>query len=246
MVNFYRKFIRSAARVLAPLTDAHKGPGKTISWTPLMSSAFSRAKQLLSSVPELVHPQYNTPISLAVDASDSHIGAVLQQQLHDKSWSPLAFFSKKLSDTEKKYSAFDRELLAAYLSVHHFRFMLEGKEFTIFTDHKPLTHALFGTSPPWSACQQRQLAYRAEFTNSIVHIPGKENLVADALSRPISPVSAPNPKPNPSSPGTILIQILIHSLFSSPLSLFSPTTLQSLVPRCQGVGGVRGVGGVGD
>ena len=132
MVNFYRKFIRSAARVLAPLTDAHKGPGKTISWTPLMSSAFSRAKQLLSSVPELVHPQYNTPISLAVDASDSHIGAVLQQQLHDKSWSPLAFFSKKLSDTEKKYSAFDRELLAAYLSVHHFRFMLEGRVYNIY------------------------------------------------------------------------------------------------------------------
>ena len=76
MVNFYRKFIPSAARVLAFLTDALKGPGKTISWTPLMSSAFSRAKQLLSSIPELVHPQCNAPISIAVDASDSHIGAL--------------------------------------------------------------------------------------------------------------------------------------------------------------------------
>ena len=155
MVNFYRKFICSAARVLAPLTDALKGPGKTISWTPLMSSAFSKAKQLLSSIPELVHPQCNAPISLAVDASDSHIGAVLQQQLRDGSWSPLAFFSKKLSDAEKKYSAFDRELLAAFSSVPHFRFMLEGRDFTILTDHKPLTHALFRTSPPWSARQQR-------------------------------------------------------------------------------------------
>ena len=182
MVNFYRKFLSSAAQVLAPLTDALKGPGKSISWTPLMNSAFNRAKQLFSAFPELVHPQSNAAITLSLDASDSHIGAVLQQQLRDKSWSPLAFFSKKLSDAEKKYSAFDRELLAAFLSVHHFRFMLEGKEFTIFTDHKPLTHALFRTSPLWSARQQRQLAYLAEFTNSIVHVPSKENLVADALS----------------------------------------------------------------
>ena len=75
--------------------------------------AFISAKQLLSFVLELVHPQCNAPISLAVDASDSHIGAVQQHQLLDKSWSPLAFFSKKLSNTEKKYSAFNRELLAA-------------------------------------------------------------------------------------------------------------------------------------
>ena len=197
MVNFYRKFLHSAAQVLAPLTDALKGPGKTISWTPLMDSAFSRAKRLLLSVPELVHPQCNVPISLAVDASDSHIGAVLLQQLPD--WSPLAFFSKKLSDAEKKYSAFDRELLAAHSSVRHFRFMLEGREFAIFTDHKPLTHALFRSSPPWSARQQRHLLYLAEFTSSIVHIPGKENVVAHSLSWPVSPSSAPNPESNPSS-----------------------------------------------
>ena len=106
-----------------------------------MNSAFNRAKQLLSAVPELVHPQSNAAISL----------------------------------------------------------------FSIFTDHKPLTHSLFRTSPPWSARQQRHLAYLAEFTSSIVHIPGKENVVADTLSRPVSPVSAPSFKPgSPSvSPGLI-------------------------------------------
>ena len=192
MINFYRKFLRGAARVLAPLTDALKGPGKTILWTPFMDSTFIKAKQLLSSVPEFVHPLCNAPISLAVDASDSHIGAVLQQQLLDKSWSLLAFFSKKLSDAEKKYSAYDRELLAAYASIRHFGFMLEGREFTIFTDHKPLTHALFRSSPPWSARQQRHLAYLAEFTSSIVHVPDKENVVPDALSRPDLTGKVPN------------------------------------------------------
>ena len=81
MVNFYRKFLRSAAQVLAPLTDALKGPGKTISWSPLMNSAFNRAKLLLSAVPELVHPQPNAAISLSVDASDTHIGAATRQIL---------------------------------------------------------------------------------------------------------------------------------------------------------------------
>jgi len=52
MINFYRKFLCAAGQVLAPLTDALKGPGKTIPWTPLMDSAFIRAKHLLSSVPE--------------------------------------------------------------------------------------------------------------------------------------------------------------------------------------------------
>ena len=62
------------------------------------------------SVPELVHPRPGAPISLAVDASDSYVGSVLQQLL-DGSWAPLAFFSMKLSDAEQKYFAFDRELL---------------------------------------------------------------------------------------------------------------------------------------
>ena len=55
----------------------------------------------------------------------------------------MVFYSKKLSGPETKYSALDREPLAAYSSLRHFRFMLEGRDFIIFTDHKPLTHALF-------------------------------------------------------------------------------------------------------
>ena len=105
-------------------------------------SAFTRANDLFSSFQELVHPRPDAPVSLAVDASDTHLGAVLQQLL-DGAWAPLSFYSRKLSDAEKKYSAFDRELLAAYSSLRNFRFMLEGRDFTIFTDHKLLTHSLF-------------------------------------------------------------------------------------------------------
>ena len=68
-----------------------------------MDSAFSTAK-LFSAVPVLTHPVPGAAVSLAVDASDSHVSAVLQQRLHG-SWSPLAFYSKKLSSAESKYSS---------------------------------------------------------------------------------------------------------------------------------------------
>ena len=187
MINFYRKFIKDAAQVLVPLTDALKGPEgskKTLIWSPEMTSAFSSAKALLSFLPTLVHPVPNAPISVAVDASNTHVGGVLQQ-LVSGSWALMAFFSKKLSSAEVKYSAFDRELLAAFSAICHFRFMLERREFTLFTDHKPLTTALFRSSPPWSARQQRHLSYISKFTSSIVHLPGEKNSVADALSQPV-------------------------------------------------------------
>jgi len=188
LVNFYRKFIKGAAKLLAPLTDALKGSKsskKVLVWSPEMLSAFSAAKSILLSVPTLIHPVPGAPVSLAVDASDTHVGAVLQQQVQG-SWAPMAFYSRKLSPAEGRYSTFDRELLSAYSAIRHFRFFLEGTQFVLYTEHKPKNTALFRTSPPWSARQQRHLAFISEFTSNLVHLPGVQNTVADALSRPSS------------------------------------------------------------
>ena len=164
-----------------------------------MDSAFSSAKSALASIPALVHPDPLAKISLAVDALDSHIGAVFQE-LVPGSWAPFAFFFKKLSSAESCYSAFDRELLAAYSALRHFQFLLEGREFTLFTDHNPLTHSMFRVSPPWAARQQRQLSFLSKFTSNIVHLPCSQNFVADALSWPsLSPPLASSP-PLPFSP----------------------------------------------
>ena len=69
------------------------------------------------------------------------MGAELSQ-LRGAVWVPIAFFSKKLLPPQLKYSAFDRELLGIYLATKHFRHYLEGRPFTIYTDHKPLVFAL--------------------------------------------------------------------------------------------------------
>jgi hypothetical protein len=122
---------------------------------------------------------------LAVDASATHVGAVLQQRSSPHhSWRPLGFFSKKLSPAAVKYSAFDRELLAAFEAVRHFRHQLEGTVFHILTDHKPLTFAISRQSDPWTPSQSRRLSYLAEFTADVRHIAGTDNVVADTLSRP--------------------------------------------------------------
>ena len=191
LVNFYRRFIRGAAQLLKPLTDSLKG-GKTtkLAWSPQMAAAFQAAKAAVCAATSLGHPDREAALNLAVDASDSHVGGVLQQQT-SSGWQPLSFFSRKLTPAESRYSAFDRELLAAYLAVRHFRFLLEGRVFHILTDHKPLTHALHRVTEPWSARQQRQLSALAEFTADIRHVSGSENVVADAMSRPPQQMESP-------------------------------------------------------
>ncbi|CAB0000673.1 unnamed protein product, partial [Nesidiocoris tenuis] len=122
------------------------------------------------------------PWSLMVDASDTAIGGSVQQ-LVNGSWQPLGFYSRKLSENERKYSAYDRELLTAYACVKQFRYLLEGRIFTLYTDHKPLTYAFRQKSDKSSPRQARQLDYIGQFTTDIQHISGKDNVVADYLSR---------------------------------------------------------------
>jgi hypothetical protein len=133
----------------------------------------------------LAHPLPGAILALATDASDTHIRAVLQQQL-GKHWQLLGFFSKKLSKTEVNYSTFDRELLAAVSGIKHFHSRLEGRPFQLWTDYKPLIFALNRVSPPTSGRQQRHLAFILEYTNQLVYVPGKANVVADSLSHPVA------------------------------------------------------------
>ena len=80
-----------------------------------------------------------------------------------------------------------------FAGIRHFCHHLEGRQFTVWKDHKPLTFALSRISDSWTARQQRQLSYVAEYTSDIVHVPGKLNIVADLLSRPPQAVPAPGP-----------------------------------------------------
>nr|VZI31480.1 unnamed protein product [Spirometra erinaceieuropaei] len=96
----------------------------------------------------------------------------------------LQRFLGMLLPAETRYSTFGRELLVIYLAVKHFRHFLEGCDFTVFTDHKPMTFALCSHSDKYNPREIAHLDYISQFTTDIRHIGGTKNEVADMLSRP--------------------------------------------------------------
>jgi transposase InsO family protein len=192
-INFYRRFQPSAAQLQSTLNDLLVGAdksGKTpIVWTPELLKTFEACKRSLSQATLLAHPDANAELAIVADASDTCIGAALQQRTR-KGWQPLAFFSRKLNTAQRKYGAYDRELLAIYEAIRYFRHMVEARTFTIYTDHKPLVFAFKQNSEKCSPRQFRYLDYIGQFSTDIRHVPGKDNVVADALSR-VEAISAP-------------------------------------------------------
>ena len=182
MINFYRQFLPGIAKVLRPLTDALIGSPKTILWTPEMQRAFRAAKDSLAQATMLVHPVSNAVLQLVTDASEKAIGVVIQQVVNGQV-QPLAFFSRRTTGAESRYSMCDIELQSICLAIVHFRHMLETRKFRIFTDQRPLTSAFFKTRDPVSKGQRNQLAFISEFCTDLSHVPGLQNVVADALSR---------------------------------------------------------------
>ena len=185
MLNFYRKFLPKCAELLKPLTSMlspKKGSRKSLDWDDVSLQAFQNVKKHLNDVMLLSFPKANAKTTLVVDASATAIGATLEQTIDDEQ-KPLAFFSKCLSPAEVKYSTFDRELLAIYAAVRHFRYFVEGREFSILTDHKPLTTAFKAPLAHATARQTRHFSYISEFTKDIQYVKGTENVVADYLSR---------------------------------------------------------------
>ncbi|XP_045764373.1 uncharacterized protein LOC123869707 [Maniola jurtina] len=186
MINFYRRFVPNAAHLQAPLNALLAGPNtkgsQPVQMTPELLKAFEECKSSLSTATLLAHPDASTELAIVTDASDSAIGAVLQQKKNGV-WQPLAFYSHKLSSAQRKYSPYDREMLAVYEAIKYFRHMVEARVFAVFTDHKPLTFAFKLNRDKNSPRQFRYLDFIGQFTTDIRYLPGKENVVADALSR---------------------------------------------------------------
>ncbi|KAA3680865.1 uncharacterized protein DEA37_0003115 [Paragonimus westermani] len=192
LVNYYRRFIPNCAKLMQPLTDLLRGNKRTLHLTPKSSTAFANVKQALASSVMLHFQQPDAPISITVDASDTAIGAVLQQAVHEK-WQPIAFFSQRLSDTEMRYITFGRELLAVYRAVRHFRHALEGRDFIIFTDHKPFVYASRNYSDKNSPREARQPDYIAQFSTDIRHDSGAANVAVNRhTSTPLKTFPTPD------------------------------------------------------
>lgn len=194
IINFYRRSLPHSAETQKALYNLCPEPRKKdkrkIEWNDVSRNSFEKLKEELSNATLLVHPSSTLPLVLTVDASDFAVGASLQQMRGNKP-EPIGFFSKTLSKTQQNYSTYDRELLAAYEAVKYFKHHLEGRHFTIFTDHKPLSYAFEQRPEKATPRQLRHLDYIGQFTTDIRYLPGKKNHSADACSR-ISEISIPS------------------------------------------------------
>lgn len=188
MVNFYRPHLPNSALHQAELNkyliNSKKKDQTKIVWTDSAENAFEKCKIDLQQALTLAHPSSTAPLALMTDASDTCMGAVLQQKVNGV-WQPLGYFSRKLSPAEQKYCTYDRELLAIYKAMIYFRKLFEGRPLTVYTDHKPLCHAFskIYKDDKETPRRARHLLFISEFTTDIQYISGQDNIVADALSR---------------------------------------------------------------
>lgn len=179
--NFYRQFIDSFSRVAKPL---HRlTAALTWEWTREHQEAFDQLKRRLTSAPVLVHFQEDRPTKLETDASDGVISGALSQLSDQNEWHPVAFFSKTMNPAEGNYPIHDKELLAIIRSLQEWEpILLSCKEsFDIFTDHQALQY--FATKRKLNSRQAAWSEVLAPFNFQLHYRPGKQNLVADLLSR---------------------------------------------------------------
>jgi len=115
MINFYRRFLPNAIQHQAPLNQLIPGNKKNdstpITWTAATINDFGECKRTLAEATLLVHPAPSAPLSLCTDASDFAVGSVLHQVVYGQ-FQPMGLFSVKLTETQRKYSTYDRELRA--------------------------------------------------------------------------------------------------------------------------------------
>jgi len=149
-----------------------------ITFDETQRNAFDHLRNILASEDViLTYPDFKLPIDLTTDASASGIGAVLSQNKRT-----ITMISRTLKDCELNYATNERELLAIVWAICKLQNYLYGtQEVRIFTDHQPLTYAVSDRNT--NAKIKRWKAFIDENNGKVFYTPGKQNLVADALSR---------------------------------------------------------------
>ncbi|CAF4836697.1 unnamed protein product [Pieris macdunnoughi] len=185
-VNFHHKFIPHSAIILDPLHNLLRKDVKFI-WSTECQESFEKIKTLLCSEPILNIYDPDLPIKIYTDASIKGVGAVLKQEDKNGDNRPVAYFSKKLNEVQKKKKAIYLECLAIKEAVKYWQHWLMGKEFMVYSDHKPLENMNIKSRTDEELGDLTY--YLSQYNFKIKYNPGKLNREADCLSR--NPVLEP-------------------------------------------------------
>jgi len=178
LANFYHKFVKDFSAIASLITNLTR-KDLPFQWTPDHEVAFNNLKTALCTAPTLILPDFSKTFYVMTDASDLATGAVLMQD-QGKGLQPIAFESQKLQGTEHRYPPHELELLAIIHALRAWQHYLLGPHFKIYTDHLSLRY--LQTQPTLSPKEARWLDFLQEFDFEIHYLPGKKNVVADALS----------------------------------------------------------------
>lgn len=176
LIGYYRKFVPNLSKIIKPLTDATKKNAVIDINDKKYIEAIQTCKRLLTNAPILAFPDFNKTFVITTDASDIALGAVLSQDNH-----PIAYASRTLSSTEQKYNTTEKELLGILWAITQFRPYVYGRKFTLRTDHKALIWLTKLKEPNQKLTRWKLKLQDYDYT--IEHVKGKDNFVADALSR---------------------------------------------------------------
>ena len=190
MINQLSKFSPFLVDQTKPLRDLLSSKNQWM-WGDNQAKAFTDIKNALGSSQVLGLYNPSNPTIVSADTSSFGLGAVLQQQQPNGNLRPIAFISRSLTDTEKRYAQIEKEALAVTWACERFQDYLIGLTFQIETDHKPLVPLLLAKNldelPLRVQCFRLRIM---RFNYSISHVPGKYLYTEDALSH--APVSTPN------------------------------------------------------
>ena len=183
MCSVFRKFVEGFSSIAEPiirLTKKDYACENKIRWDIEQELAFVKLKESLVSAPVLAHYDPDLPIEVRVDASGLAIGGVLVQK-HKDGWHPVAYMSKLLNDTQRKYSITEKECFSMVYAVEHFRPYLEQQEFVIVTDHCAL--CWLKTKDKLTPKLERWATTLQGFNYTVRYKSGKVHKDADCLSQ---------------------------------------------------------------
>ena len=185
LCSYYRRFIKSFSTIASPLNQLLNAD-QEFRWTSDCECAFARLKDILTSEQVMAYPNDTGVFILDTDASNTGIGAVLSQmqwneERQKEEERPVAYASKSLTRTQRRYCVTRRELLAIVTFVWQFRPYLLGRKFVIRTDHSALRWIMSFREPENQMARWIELLSQFDF--KIEHRPGKNHGNCDSLSR---------------------------------------------------------------